>query len=270
MPMAPLTEPPIPLISADFIQVNISGGKDSQTVLRQVVIECDRLAIPRSRIVAVHATFREEWEGADIISRLHADTYGLEFHCVSRRRKDGSSDTLLDYVRRRKKWPDSQNRYCTSDFKRGPCNRVTTMLSRRVLGRHAKIINVFGFRSEESPARRKMADNWKDKRLSNGRRSVWAWLPIHGWPESEVWSDIKASGVPYHYAYDLGMPRLSCRFCVFAPPAALRIAAQHSPELYAEYVQIEAEIGHSFRHKFSITEVESFVPVGKLTGNWNM
>ena len=52
------------------------------------------------------------------------------------------------------------------------------------------------------------------------------WLEEH-----DVWKDIKASGVPYHKAYDLGMPRLSCVFCIFSPPAALMIAGKQNPEL---------------------------------------
>ena len=37
------------------------------------------------------------------------------------------------------------------------------------------------------------------------------------WKVEDVWARIKASGVEHHKAYDLGMSRLSCCFCVFAP-----------------------------------------------------
>ena len=39
---------------------------------------------------------------------------------------------------------------------------------------------------------------------------------------------IRRSGVPYHYAYDFGMPRLSCMFCFYAPKSALRLAGSHN------------------------------------------
>lgn len=266
-----VTEPPIRLEDADYIQVNISGGKDSQTCLRQVVLECDRLAIPRSRIVTVHATFAEEWPQAATLAQQHAEAYGLEFHLVARRRKDGSGDTLLDYVERRGKWPDSKNRYCTSDFKRGPCNRVITELGRRA-GPRAKIINVFGFRAQESPARAKKPGSWKDSRLSNTKRTVWCWLPIHHWTLDEVWKDIKASGLPHHYAYDLGMPRLACRFCIFAPQGALEIAGKEFPEMLARYQALEKKIEHTFQHKKPIARIQpgDLVSITGLTDEWNM
>ena len=84
---------------------------------------------------------------------------------------------------------------------------------------------------------------------------------------------IEASGAPYHPAYDLGMPRLSCVFCIFAPKAALILAGKHNPKLLAEYVQVEQEIGHRFTVKLSMAEVAQAVESGENTGemtSWNM
>ena len=47
------------------------------------------------------------------------------------------------------------------------------------------------------------------------------WLPLHDWSVDQVWGRIRASGVPHHPAYELGMPRLSCCFCIFSPRSAL-------------------------------------------------
>ena len=88
-----------------------------------------------------------------------------------------------------------------------------------------------------------------------------------------MWAAIKASGAPYHPAYDLGMPRLSCVFCIFAPKAALVLAGRHNPELLAEYVQVEQEIGHRFTVKLSMAEVAQAVASGENAGEmttWNM
>jgi hypothetical protein len=43
------------------------------------------------------------------------------------------------------------------------------------------------------------------------------------------------------------MPRLSCCFCIFSPRSALLLAAKHNPELLAQYVAVEKQIGHRFR-----------------------
>ena len=105
------------------------------------------------------------------------------------------------------------------------------------------------------------------------KKVVDTWLPILAWTEADVWAAIKASGAPYHPAYDLGMPRLSCVFCIFAPKAALILAGRHNPELLAEYVKVEQDIGHRFTVKLSMAEVAQAVESGENTGEmttWNM
>jgi len=70
-----------------------------------------------------------------------------------------------------------------------------------------------------------------------------------------VWQCIRASGVPYHPAYDQGMTRLSCSLCVLGSRADLVRAAQLRPSLAAEYAELEAEIGHRFRNDLSMAEI---------------
>ena len=88
------------------------------------------------------------------------------------------------------------------------------------------------------------------------------WLPIHNWSEREVWKRIYDSGVPHHKAYDLGMKRLSCVFCVFAPRKALIFAGQHNPELLSDYVAAERRMGHTFRVDQSLVEIQSAISKG--------
>ena len=103
---------------------------------------------------------------------------------------------------------------------------------------------------------------------------VWDWLPIHDWTEVRVWNDIKDSRVRYHEAYDYGMPRLSCAFCIFAPRAALVLAGRHNPELLDEYVRVESRIGYRFRMDVSMSEVKAEIArneaIGAISGEWNM
>jgi 3'-phosphoadenosine 5'-phosphosulfate sulfotransferase (PAPS reductase)/FAD synthetase len=91
-------------------------------------------------------------------------------------------------------------------------------------------------------------------------------LPIHEWSAAQVWARIRASGVPHHPAYDLGMPRLSCVFCVFSSRPALILAARHNPELLAEYVRVEQAIGHTFRKDQPIAEIAAAVAAGEEPG----
>ncbi len=255
-----------------WVVVNSSGGKDSQVALSEVVRLCDLNEVPRGRIVVSHQDLgRLEWRGTEDLVFEQAAHYYLRVEVSKYQNRAGDTPDLLDYVRRRRKWPDNQNRFCTSDFKRGPGGRVITKLWRESPG---PVLNVFGFRSEESPARAKKVPFVRNLRCSSGHREVWDWLPIHDWSEKEVWERIRASGVPHHPAYDIGMPRLSCCFCIFAPRAALLIAGKANPELLDEYCRIEAEIGHTFQNKKPISEIRDALAAGEqpkgVDGAWNM
>lgn len=264
------------LQSYDWILINSSGGKDSQTMLRKVVRRADFANISRRRLVVVHADLgRVEWAGTKELVRAQAEHYGLRFEVMKRPQGD-----LLDHVEQRGKWPGPQQRYCTSDHKRGQVQKVMTMLHREHTAatgsKYCRILNCMGLRAEESPARAKKPEfTWQVKGTTQ-KRTVSEWLPILDWTEDEVWQDIKASGVPYHPAYDLGMPRLSCCFCIFAPRSALVLAGHHNRALLEEYVRVEHRIQHTFRKELSMADIAHAVERGEavdsqaMSGAWNM
>lgn len=248
--MTPSTEPlNIDLAAYDWILVASSGGKDSQAML-DYVVELATAANVRHRIVVVHADLgRVEWAGTRELAERQAARYDVRFEVVERPQGD-----LLDHVEAMGFWPRPSTRYCTSDHKRAQIYKLMTQLATEYrAGRKAKglrpcrILNAMGMRAAESPNRAKLNPFMRDEDASNGRREVDAWLPIHTWTTDDVWARIRASGVPHHYAYDLGMKRLSCVFCIFAPESALLIAGHHNRSLLAEYVRVEKKIGHAFR-----------------------
>lgn len=231
------------LSSYDIILINTSGGKDSQVMLGEV----SRLATEAGvadRLVAVHADLgRVEWEGVADLAKRQAHHYGVRFLKTHRPQGD-----LLEHVEARGMWPSSAARYCTSDHKRGQVSRIVTFLVDELgLNRPARMLNCMGLRAEESPARAKKVELERDNRASNGRRLVDTWLPILGWTEEQVWAQIRTAGVEHHWAYDAGMPRLSCCFCVLASKSALVRAAQLLPGLAEEYRRVEVKIGHQFK-----------------------
>jgi 3'-phosphoadenosine 5'-phosphosulfate sulfotransferase (PAPS reductase)/FAD synthetase len=193
---------------------------------------------------------------------------------------------LLEDIRRRGKSPDAQNRYCTADFKRGPIMKLITRLHREccpvvkrrlwdppVKREQFTLINCMGMRAQESPARRKL-EAWKrNDRASTNSREVYDWLPIHEWTADEVWADIRESGVRHHRAYDLGMPRLSCVFCIFANREALTLAGRHNKRLLEQYVEVERETGFTFKRDLALADVLDDVNAGTDTGpvdDWSM
>jgi 3'-phosphoadenosine 5'-phosphosulfate sulfotransferase (PAPS reductase)/FAD synthetase len=239
------------LSSYDALLVNSSGGKDSQSMLDYLVELADGAGV-KDRITVVHADLgRMEWPGTRDLAIRQAQHYGLRTVVVANKSGD-----LLAAIERRGMFPDAARRYCTSDFKRGPVLTAMTSLVRQLdLGRQARILNCMGMRAQESKARARKPAFAFDKRASNGKRHVDTWLPIHGWTVEEVWARIRASGVEHHPAYDMGMPRLSCSFCVLASKGALVRAAQLRPELAAEYAGVERRIGHRFRQDLSMAEI---------------
>jgi len=166
-------------------------------------------------------------------------------------------------------FPSPKARYCTSDHKRGQVAKVFTQLADKSRERgvtYCRILNCLGLRAEESPTRAKRQPFAFNEMASNGRRHVDDWLPIHSWTVDQVWERINASGVRHHPAYDLGMPRLSCCFCIFSPRSALLLAGKHNPELLAQYVAVEQQIGHRFRKELSLAEVQGSIANGEQVG----
>jgi 3'-phosphoadenosine 5'-phosphosulfate sulfotransferase (PAPS reductase)/FAD synthetase len=255
------------LTTYDWIVVNSSAGKDSQAML-DYVVELARKAKVLDRVVVVHADLgRVEWEGTSELAEEQANHYGLRFFKVSRPQGD-----LLEQIEARGMFPSSKARYCTSDHKRGQIQKVLVQLGRET-GGPCRILNCLGLRADESSSRAKKATFEKNEAASTLTRTVDTWLPIHGWSVELVWARIYRSGVRYHRAYDLGMPRLSCCFCIFAPKSALMIAAQHNTALFGEYLRVEASIGHTFRVDLSLADVKKALDAGEGAGvvaDWSM
>lgn len=236
--------------------------------MMKYVVELAESAGVKDRLIAVHADLgRMEWEGTKALAATQTAFYGIPFEVVSRPQGD-----LLTHVKERGMWPSSTARFCTSDHKRDQVAKLITKLSKNS-SKNLTILNCMGLRAEESPARAKRPAFSVNNRLSNKSRVVHEWLPILHWLETEVWDSIDSSKVPHHRAYDLGMPRLSCVFCIFAPKAALVLAGKHNRELLNEYAEVEANMGHTFRVDTSIAEVKAAVEADEAIApikSWNM
>ena len=235
--------PSTDLAAADIILVNSSAGKDSQAMLDYLVELCRTQGVSLSKMVVVHCDLgRVEWKGTRELAERQARHYGLRFEVVARDR-----DLLHQIEHERKNFPSNTARFCTSDQKTAQVGKLITRLTDELgLNRPARILNCLGIRAAESTARAKKEPVSVEAKTTNGKRIVTRWLPIFTWSLTQVWDRIRASGVEHHPAYDLGMSRLSCCFCVLASKKDLRIAAEHNPELYQEYLAVEQRIGKTF------------------------
>lgn len=281
------------LTGYDVLLVNSSAGKDSQAMLSALVARCDSEGVDRARIVVVHADLgRVEWEGTRELAERQAAIYGLRFEVVSRaedlldqvvsrrRTLDARAERLqgeawalhaagwhrfADIAGRdagrlwnTPAWPSSTARYCTSDQKTAQVAKLMTRLVAEIdpvrIGRPVRILNCLGIRAQESRDRAKKVALGPDP-AGNSKRTVDRWLPLHHWTLQQVWDEIHRSGLPWHPAYDLGMSRLSCAFCVLASKPDLLISARANRDLAAEHAAVERQVRHRFTADLSMAEL---------------
>ena len=239
-----------------IVVVNHSGGKDSQAMYLLM-----RKYVPANQLKILHADLTDDCEWIGVKDHIKNTTDGLELNVALANYKDQSSKTLLGEVQRKKKWPDAKRRWCTSDFKRGPCQReMRRMAKEHFKGGREVVISVMGLRAQESAARSKKPV-WKDlEDLNTQNRIAYEFNPILTMTETQVFAQIEKAGQKPHYAYGLGMDRLSCMFCVLAPAKQLALSARLNPEAAQKYVNIEAAIGHSFKTNQTLADITGVQP----------
>lgn len=232
--------------------VNHSAGKDSQAMAIKL-----RGLVPASQLLVVHADLGEvEWPG----NLEHIKSTMGELPLIICRNEN---KTFLQMVERRGMWPSPSHRQCTSDLKRGPIEREL----RRHLNAHPEfgglVVNCMGIRAEESAARSKQEPFRLNGRNSKAGREWYDWLPIFDWTEEQVFAAIERAGQRPHPAYEAGMSRLSCCFCIMASKTDLRIAARLRPDLYQRYVALERQIGHTMAMDGTPLEQVTGIDVGQ-------
>lgn len=193
----------------------------------------------------------------------------------------------IEKAKRQPFWPSAANRYCTSDQKRTQIDKE--------LRAYSLVVSAMGMRGQESRTRARRAAFTIDATLTGKRlrdltpdaalaaweadpsvRLAFDWLPIHDWNVDQVWAacgtstadldrrrtlyrlgatDAALDGWPAHPAYVFGNDRVSCSLCVLASQNDLRVGAQHNPDLYRTYVQMERESGFTFQHGKSLASI---------------
>lgn len=259
----------------DLFVIQTSGGKDSQTALRRAALVFEAAGV-MSRTYVQHNNLGErvEWPQVPELAAEQARRAGIPVLEVTAR---PGVDLLDDVATRRKRtdedkalrrpasgdlrgWPGAGLRYCTSDHKTTVSRHFIEALCaqrREQLGRPVRVLQVFGFRAQESRHRAGLEPYaFNTRQSAASKRLVWDWLPIHGMTTTQVWDDIRTSGVPYHPVYDEGMTRLSCRFCVLAGRKDLAVARRLSPEVAEQYVSVEQAIGHTFQPGRPLASIE--------------
>ena len=152
-------------------------------------------------------------------------------------------------VLNRGKFPSPEQRQCTSDLKRGP---IQTWTRRNVSD--SLIINCMGIRAQESTGRAKLRRMKRNATMTNSKRTVWDWLPIHHWSETEVLNYLAERNIPLHPVYK-HLRRFSCRVCIFMTDHDLRQVKQYDPEAIDIIAQLEQKINFSMKPQMYLSEL---------------
>lgn len=213
--------------------INFSGGKDSSAMLAFL---CEKY--PH---VAKHVVYSDtgwEHEGTEEWCHNLVGKFGLKLHVVRNAKK-----TLLTMAEQRGKFPGMQQRQCTSDLKRDP---IASWIRQNV--KDKLIINCLGIRSEESTGRANQKKLRRNRRETNGKRTVWDWLPIKNWSEKEVLKYLADKDIPLHPVYKY-LRRFSCRVCIFMTEHDLRQVHKNDPAAIDIIDSIEKKIDFTMFQK---------------------
>jgi len=257
-----------------LVVVNHSGGKDSQAMYLYLTRD---LGVPREQIRVVHADLPgADWPGTlDHVKK----TVDEKVKVVRAKFKDGMVKELYDYVAKRKKFPSSAQRYCTSDLKTSPINAWIrqALCERNGLPKRCEVpktgqrivISAMGMRAQESHNRGGLAPWELNVGQSIAGRLWFEFLPIHGWTENQVFSEIKRHGQKPFWIYGqtpadckrlieagsvdsqgrcVAMRRMSCVFCIMSSTRDIGVASLIGPKKIAEEIcRLEGETGHTFK-----------------------
>lgn len=188
-------------------------------------------------------------------------------------------------------WPSSGERYCTSDTKRGPINMElrnfeVIISAEGVRGGESRerakkpVVEIREAITASSKfAERDLASMAPIDALTHrqpGQRVAFDWRPIFSWNIDDVWAGCGTSvveldrrrilyklgeheqalfGWPAHPAYVFGNKRLSCALCVLGSEGDLLNGANHNPDLYLRYLELQDEGDATFKNGWSLLEL---------------
>lgn len=245
------------------IMALVSGGKDSSVALDLVVKRTKELGMFHL-LHAVHIKMeRAEWDGTDEIVQKQVDRVGVPLFTLRR------SFRLQKVIVDAGKWASDKDNYCAR-FKYNMLSDHVRAIGKEATKQGVHKINILmvrGIRADETSYKqamlpvREVSPEQAGPKIRQAiphlikRCHVWDWYPIFDWNERQVWSYIHAHKIPYHKAYDLGMPKLSCALCPWANRQALMLGARHNLDVLINTLKIEDTIGVPFNKDYSLRDI---------------
>ena len=221
----------------DKIFISVSGGKDSHAMLFFVRDLADRQGVPRDKLLAMYADTGMEWHNAGEHVNALCKAAGVELLTVYPVRP------MIEKVRFRltrtcgkNPFPSQFCRWCTSEQKRHPMDKLITKYS-------GKLLKVTGERWEESAARSNLTEFCIVPRVTCKTRHVFGWRPMLAFKEADIWEMVRETGVLRHICYDMGCSRLGCAGCIFNGDRQVKIEMRENPRIFEAIDRLETETG---------------------------
>lgn len=249
------------------ILVAYSGGKDSQA--------CLLLAVKNYGAANIEAVFCDTgWEHPVTYEHIQKTTSDLGVKLVTVKSK--KYDGMIDMAEKKKRFPSTMARFCTSELKSIPFIDY-------VLEQKDHLLIIQGIRALESHKRSTMQRqcsyfkyyfepyNDKGKTHTYRKKDVIKWKekysddilrPVFEWTGQQVIDYIIENGQQPNTLYTEGFKRVGCFPCIMSGHKEVHEIIKRYPEHYDKIIEHEKRIGSSF---FKI----DFVPEYAQTGECN-
>lgn len=249
------------------VLVAYSGGKDSQACLIWAVKEYGTRNI--------EAVFCDTgWEHPTTYEHIQKTTKDLGVKLVTVKSK--KYDGMIDLAEKKKRFPSSQARFCTSELKSIPFIDY-------VLKQKEHLLVIQGIRALESHTRSKMQKqcryfkyyfepyNDKGKTHTYRKKDIQEWVklysddilrPVFDWTGQQVIDYIKENGQEPNELYKQGFKRVGCFPCIMSGQKEVYEILKRYPERFDEIIEHEKRIGSSF---FKIDFVPNYAQSGICT-----
>lgn len=240
------------------VAFGVSGGKDSIAGAIATWAHLDAIGHTGPRVLIHSDLGRVEWKDSLPTCERLAALLGAELVVVRREAGDMMDRWLtrwrnnvaryesLSCVKLILPWSTPGMRFCTSELKTAIICRE---LVRRFPGR--AIVSCSGIRRSESSQRSKAPIAKVNAKLTSRKHATHGvdWHPIADWLEADVFARMAASSFAPHEAYDLGMTRVSCAFCIMSSAGDLVTSAscEQNRAIYLEMVDLEIASTFAFQ-----------------------
>lgn len=232
------------------ILISYSGGKDSQA--------CLIWAVKEYGVENCEAVFCDTgWENPQTYEHIKTTCKALGVPLVVLKSK--KYDGFIDMAKKKKRFPSTQRRFCTSELK------VIPMID-YILSHNENLVVVEGIRKAESFSRSLMQPvctyfksyfepNAKGKTQSYRKKDVIAWCnkynadrlrPIFDWDAQRVVDYIRENGQQPNPLYFQGFTRVGCFPCIMSRHAGVKRIIDNFPEQWEHLKEHEKYVGSSF------------------------